>query len=289
MSERDSRLPFTVLMPDTANQPIEVHDHSVGLHMALVEKSYTKLLDQDWDGPGVYLLFDALQPDGSYGVYVGKAPAGVRARLTTHDAKKSWSRALLIRRATLHGLTSAHAGWLEGDLHDLLKAATKAKLHNIVPPGDDTVPSYDLGTLESFRDPIVRVMRLLGYSPDSADDEPSVSNATTGATKPGRPKGKQFYGVTVAEIIQAGLLTGHEQLISTRTGSPATAQLNPDGSVSYNGQVYATPSAAGVAVRGQATNGWDFWAVEVNGQTRRLSALRADYQAGIHKMAPRTP
>lgn len=270
---RDSRLPFTVLLADTPGQPIEIHDHSVGLHMLLVEKSSVHLLTTDWDVPGVYLLLAPVHGDGAFGVYVGKAPAGVRARLQQHERRRVWSRALLIRRATLHGLTSAHAGWLEGDLHELLTAAERAKVHNTQTPGDDTVASYDLRMLESFRDPIVRVLRLLGYETESTNNDPG------NAPGPGRRRRTTtFHGITVANLITAGHLTGDERLVSVNRSWPATARINADGTISYNNRTYPTPSSAGSAVKGGApVNGWDFWAVEGPTKSTRLSAIRELY------------
>jgi len=70
--------------------------------------------------------------DATFGVYVGKAPAGIRSRLLDHECKKQWARALLIQRDNQHGLNSAHVDWLEGDLYDLFDAADRARLHNSV-------------------------------------------------------------------------------------------------------------------------------------------------------------
>src|SRR5699024_1748966 len=199
-----------------------------------------------------------------------KAPAGVRARLQQHGRARKWSRALLIRRATLHGLTSAHAGWLEGDLYELFSAAENANLHNTQVPGDDTVPSYDLRTLESFRDPIVRVLRLLGYETESVD-----TDSTAGAS-PRRTK--THYGDTVADLIAAGLVAGGDRLVSVNGSWPASAAVKGDGSISYNDQNYPSPSSAAGAVKGGSANGWDFWAVERAGRSVRLSALRERYR-----------
>lgn len=269
-TSRDPRLPFTVLLADTPGQPIEIHDHSVGLHMVLVEKSFVHLLSTDWDAPGVYLLLDPVETDGTFGVYVGKAPAGVRARLQQHERKKAWGRALLIRRATLHGLTSAHAGWLEGDLYELFSAAERARLHNAMVPGDDTVPSYDLRTLESYRDPIVRVLRLLGYDPESTDSD-SAAGASPKRTN-------TYHGITVADLIHAGLIDVGARLASVNTSWPASAEIGTDGTTAYNDETYPTPSAAASAVKGGAANGWDFWAVEGPEKSVRLSVVRERYR-----------
>jgi hypothetical protein len=268
-ARRDARLPFTVLLPDTRLEPIENHDHSVALKMALVEKDAVALLGSEWDRPGVYILLDGVSEDSSFGVYVGKAPVGIRTRLLDHERRRQWARTLLIQRDIQHGLNSAQAGWLEGDLYELFDAADRARLHNTVKPGDDTVPGYDLRILESFRDPIVRVLRLLGYDPATADD--SAIDA--------RPKrSSKYHGIGLVELVQAGLLSSGATLVSTNSSWPATALLTEHAEVEYGGASYPTPSGAAAAVKSGPANGWDFWAVETPDGSTRLSALRARYQ-----------
>lgn len=268
-SRRDPRLPFTVLLPDTRLQPIEIHDHSVALRMALVEKDAVALLDSEWDRPGVYVLLDGVSEDSTFGVYVGKAPSGIRSRLLQHERKRQWVRALLIQRDIQHGLNSAQVGWLEGDLYELFDAADRARLHNTMKPGDDTVPGYDLRILESFRDPIVRVLRLLGYDPATADD-------TAVDVKPKRSS--TYHGIGLEQLLHAGLLQGGAKLVSTNGSWPATARVTSGATIEYGGADYPTPSAAATAVKNGPANGWDFWAVETPEGSTRLSALRARYQ-----------
>lgn len=268
---RDSRLPFTVLLPDTRTEPIEIHDHLTALRLCLVEKDGVKHLDDSWDVPGAYVLLDAPDADGSFGVYVGKAPAGIRSRLLDHERKKVWARAMLIRRDITSGLSSAQAGWLEGDLYELFDAAERAHLHNSVKPGDDTVPSYELRILETFRDPINRVLRLLGYDTSTEDD---TQNAT-----PARKRTARFHGIVLRQLFDAGLVGSGERLISTNGSWPASAVITSDGGIDYNGHRYDTPSGAAMAVKNGPANGWDFWAVERTDGSERLSTLRTFFAA----------
>lgn len=266
---RDSRLPFTVLLPDEPDEPVEIHDHSVSLRMAIVLKNSIARLGTDWDAPGVYVLLDAHDADGVYGVYVGKAPSGVRSRLMEHERRRSWSKALLIQRDNQFGLNSAHVGWLEGDLYELFEAAERAQLHNEVRPGDKTVASYDIRILESFRDPITRVLRLIGYDPASVDEtRPKSGLVTTSRAR---------YEGSLVEIIKAGILSGGEPLISTNSVWPATAQLQADGTIELDGRSFTSPSSAAASVKGGPANGWDFWAVEQEVGSKRLSSYRREY------------
>lgn len=269
----DNRLPFTVLLPDSWREPIEIHDQMTALCLAIVEKDSVRYLDDSWDRPGLYVLLDTPGPSGTFGAYVGKAPSGVRSRLGSHERGKVWNRALLIRRDTGIGLSSAQVGWLEGDLYDLLSASQLAVLSNAQKPGDDTLPSYELRILESFRDPINRVLRLLGYNTSTAGEATQSLPGTK--TKRRTPV---FHGIKLADLAAAGLVAVGDKLTSTQTLFPAVASVGPDGTVIYEGNQYPTPSAAGVAARGKETNGWDFWAVQNDSGSHRLSAIRKRYQ-----------
>jgi hypothetical protein len=53
------------------------------------------------------------------------------------------------------------------------------------------------------------------------------------------------------------------------------ARVRADGTIRYDGVVYKTPSAAGLAVRRRATNGWAFWEYEkAPGYWLTLSKIR---------------
>ncbi len=265
----DDAVPMTVLLPETAASPITLYDGGAALRMAIVERMGVPALSQlDWDRPGVYVLLDLPQSDGTWGCYAGQA-AALRTRLVQHVAKKDyWRRALLIQRDTTFGYNSAQIGWLEGRLYDLLDAAGDARLHNGNRPGDETLPAHERLALEASVAPIRRVLRLIGYDPASPDDQPG----------PGLPKKtSRFYGITAQDLIAAGYLTAGATLTSTNGAWPATATLLPDGKVRFGAVAHASPSAAASAVKGGAANGWEFWAVETPTGSLPLATLRARY------------
>lgn len=290
---RDTRQPFTVLLPDAPRTPIEIHDIEVGLAMALVDKSCVQLLDDQWNATGAYVLLGPVKDDSTYAVYVGKSPSGLRDRLMQHERERKWSRALLIRRVVLYGLTSAHAGWLEGDLYDLFSSAQRALVENRQRPRDDTVPPYDLRMLAALRDPIVRVLRMLGYETESAPealelplDEP-VEATPRKTSRTGLPasqvasrrrKTKTVYSVSLGDLINAGLVRPGDRLVSVSSTWPATAVVNAGGTIVFNGQSYPSMSAAAQAARdGGVANGWDFWALQASDGTTRLSTIRKQH------------
>jgi hypothetical protein len=266
-SPGDDRLPVTVLVPDTIAAPIEIYEQSAALRMAIVERAGVGALSAKWDQPGLYILIDRHGADGSWASYVGKAPAGIRARLLTHASHEDhWSRAVLIQRDTTHGFNSAQVAWLEGRVYDLLSAARNAILHNKNRPGDETLPAFERTALEASIEPIVRVLRLLGYDTSAPEDEPAPGPTTRTPT---------HHGVTVQDLMAAGLLSAGDQLTSTNGAWPAQAHIDDTGNVVHQGTVHFKPSGAASAVKGGAANGWDFWAVETPTGLVRLSTLRA--------------
>ena len=264
----DDRLPFTCLVPD-APGIIDIYDQTAALRMAVVERDAVHGLGDDWDVPGAYVLLDRPASDGTWSAYVGKAPAGLKARMPSHLRNRDqWCRVLLLQRDTTHGFNSAHAAWLEGRLHDLISASAQGSLSNQQRPGDDTLAPYDRLMLETTIDPISRVLRLIGYETAPPDDEPTPR--TRGRRTPTR------YTTTMSDLLAAGLLQPDTRLVSTYASAAADATVNEDGTITWDGRTYATPSAAGCAVRdGRATNGWAFWAIETPTGKVTLATLRA--------------
>lgn len=273
MTDQNTALPITVLLPETAGEPVVMYDKYAALKFAVVERAHAMRLGVEWDEPGNYILLDPPTPEGEWGAYVGKAsPGGVKSRLMTHlKSKDTWRRVLIIQKDTTHGFNSSEVGWLEGRLYDLLNAAENAHLHNGNRPSDETLPAFERAMLEASILPISRVLRLLGHDPATPDD----SAATVSLSR--APRSNRFHGVTVQNLIDAGLVSGGVGLVSTNGVWPASAVLNTDGTLTYENQTYPTPSAAAAAVKGGAANGWDFWAVEDTTGKTTLATLRARF------------
>lgn len=266
----DDASPLTVLLPESVSDPVEMYDPHAALRMAVIERDGVAGLGVEWDCPGVYVLLDPIDAEGTYGAYVGKAPSGLRSRMPDHVRKKDhWRRALLVARDTTYGFHSAHVGWLEGRLYDLLDAAEFARLANGNRPRDETLPAYERATLETCMVPIQRVLRLLGYNPETPSDTPAAPGAP-------RRRTSRFFGIEVTALIASGHLTPGTRLVSTNGVYPASAKVLDDGRIEFNGDPYDTPSAAASAAKdGKAANGWDFWAVEDTAGRTTLGTLRA--------------
>ena len=73
-----------------------------------------------------------------------------------------------------------------------------------------------------------------------------------------------------------GLFPGGKVIYATHKGKDYKAWVLPNGGIRYNGQIYASPSAAGKAIITKgAVNGWNFWkSKDKSGQLVRIANLR---------------
>ena len=98
------------------------------------------------------------------------------------------------------------------------------------------------------------------------------------ATKESR---KAFYGVRLADLIQAGLLDVGETLKGARLGTEYRATLLPPGKVRIEGgREFDTLSGAADHLTGKSNNGWEFWRVVRSGTWGELGRIREEYLAG---------
>lgn len=83
--------------------------------------------------------------------------------------------------------------------------------------------------------------------------------------------------VEIADLIGAGYLAAGQTLYS-RPGKYGghCGRILSDGRIEVAGEVFDSPSSAGIFVRKKSTNGWNFWRLEPNGR-RPLKEVRAEY------------
>jgi len=137
-----------------------------------------------------------------------------------------------------------------------------------------------LGRLEMLIDsPPVRPRA--GSMPSAPAPQPTVPSRKVSTGR--KPKGQDG----LADLIAAGALKTPLRLFSRYRRQPLEATLLPTGEVEFQGQRYASPSAAGEAARATVmgrkmrTNGWDFWQVEGDGgKPRTLGEARGAYLKG---------
>jgi hypothetical protein len=100
--------------------------------------------------------------------------------------------------------------------------------------------------------------------------------APTAVGEQAAPSGWSGYGVSVKDLLTAGLLTPGTLLLPARDDLDAIAEVLPDGRIQLDEEVYDTPSGAGRAALGMATNGWTFWIADTADGPRKLAELRAN-------------
>ncbi|SQE00902.1 Modification methylase BabI [Parafrankia sp. Ea1.12] len=91
-------------------------------------------------------------------------------------------------------------------------------------------------------------------------------------------KTRRSYGVTVADLLRAGLVFPEEGLIAHGGGAEHRATVLANGRIrTASGSSFTTPSGAAADARGVGCNGWEFWKVERNNQ--KLDAVRRRFRS----------
>jgi hypothetical protein len=102
---------------------------------------------------------------------------------------------------------------------------------------------------------------------------PSVGKART----PRRRRTKAHFDVTVAQLLEHGLLRAGTRLVGEYKGEQFAAELTGTGRIRIDtGEEFESPSPAAMAVLERASwNGWTFWCVSgPDGSTTRLTEIR---------------
>ncbi|MEJ7764699.1 MAG: hypothetical protein WKF86_04320 [Acidimicrobiales bacterium] len=263
----DDSLLGRLSLPVAPGEPATVVCKHPALRLAVVERASVAHLSNDWDVAGVYILLGPVASDGTYEAYVGKAALqGLRSRLKgpDHKNKDHWTRTLLVARDASEAFHSAEVGWLEGRLWDLLKNAPAAKLINKPQPKDETLHPSERTFLEACVGPVAGLLRVLGASPDTLDQLP-----------PRPTKKRRRYDETVADLIDAKLLSVGSGLHPMETKFTTVATVLADGSLQIGEVTYKAVSEAATVVAGSNRNGWDFWGVPSgSGSLVSLTSLR---------------
>ena len=125
-------------------------------------------------------------------------------------------------------------------------------------------------------EPIAKLAREVGVSWQRLH---GMLNPSTSSSPGAGPKPKTQD--PLADLIAAGVLKVPLRLFSQYKKQPFEATLLPTGEVEFQGQRYASPSAAGGAARAtvtgrkMATNGWSFWQTQGDdGKPRTLADVR---------------
>ncbi|GAA5207604.1 excinuclease ABC subunit C [Microbacterium kyungheense] len=262
----------TVQIPSSANAPIVADFTEHAIRVAYVAREeILRLAEAEWSSPGIYVL---LVDDGSRQIYVGQSTK-LRDRLAVHRRSNAqvpaWTRAVLIKRDTSHGFSSADIGYLEGRLAAELDAIPGLTVVKGKVDEDTTLSAPAMMPLDAIMPSIFAAIRLTGLRMDRLDDVPAQSAPTTTFTRTAIPG-------TVADLLAEGLLQAGSELYCTRHGLEGRGTIAPDGNILVNGAGYSNPSrAAAAAFDGTSSGGfggWEMWRVgSLSGPS--LSSLRA--------------
>jgi len=265
----DATFPLVLHLPHEVHAPIEIETGFAGLRMVYLPKSRISMLTPEWDARGAYVLLGPSEDAGCYWARVGKSsPGKLRQRVGWHVRNtKTWDRALLIASTVGNGFNSAQAGYLEGRLTEILDAAPAAQVHAKRRDKDDTLEDWQQAELEPGLQVVTAVMRLIGYPPDTLDQQED------GDRPPGTKRSRSE--TSVADLIEAKLIKPGTSLRARWGGYGEKAEVQADGNLVVEGSSFTSPSGAAKHVTGRATNGWDFWVVPSgDGSLRPLATLR---------------
>lgn len=98
---------------------------------------------------------------------------------------------------------------------------------------------------------------------------------------------RAFYGVGLADLMNAGLLAPGTQLVGSRSGQTFTVTVDEGARLLMpDGSVRTTPSGAADVLTGASNNGWDFWRTDIPGDNRTLGEIRTAFLGGDGAEAP---
>lgn len=96
-------------------------------------------------------------------------------------------------------------------------------------------------------------------------------------TPAARTRTSRFSGITLADVVGAGLVQPGTVLVSTYGAWPASATVATDATIEVAGGRHGSPSAAASTVKNGLANGWNFCAVVDSSARLTLADLRSDY------------
>ena len=218
---------------------------------------------EECSNPGVYVLSGIDAETGDDVVYVGEAEQ-VGKRIQSHKEKDYWNSSVFFVSKD-ENLTKAHVRYLEGKLISKAIDAGKSKVMNSQ-SGGSRLPESDAAEMDIFFENIIRLLPILGIG---AFHQPEGEKTETSNLYYCKIKGLSARGRRTANGFM--VLEGSEAVLRHRPSARWTKRLREDlvakGVLEESGDKYVfsknyefgSPSTAGAAVRGGATNGLTAW------------------------------
>lgn len=213
--------------------------------------------------PGVYLLTGKDEKSGEPALYIGEAES-VGKRLKGHSDKDYWVNAFVFVSKD-ENLTKAHIKYLEGKLISRANDIRKARLFNSTSSGAK-LPESDAAAMDVFLEKVYQLLPVLGvdlfsYVETKTPDEGKVLFCRIkGLVAQGRRTPNGF-------VVLKGSQAVFEHRRSAKWTKKKREDLIKTGVLIQKGDHYifsrdfefGSPSTAGSAIRGGATNGLIAW------------------------------
>jgi hypothetical protein len=220
-------------------------------------------------------------------------------RLSQADEVAAANTLGLISRSNMEGnilddLWSAHFvdRRVKNAIQDLFKTKDRALIRLIRSRAPRLTPKEIIDSLRRLDFRIESDTPIFAL-PVHADSEAALPQAAAPRTRTGKPKGRKTgskqrtkvrYGVTLKDLIAAGLLKPPVKLFRKTLSVLLEATVTANGAVEFEGKSYATCSTAAEYARSKATgrimhtNGWSFWQlIDSKGKKRTLLDIRREF------------
>jgi hypothetical protein len=269
-------IPLTVMLSTEKKTRglVSVFDDVAAIKAIKVSRARLSSIPDEWKtGCGFYILVSDIVGD-NFHAYVGKATQNnFYARLSAHRREKeNWSYAFLFQRDTSNGLNSTQASYAEGVIHKILNDCSWISVINNQTAGDKTLADHEVFYMNQVVKSAMRILNIFGYVVDEEVDTEKKKEDT----------GKTYYGVSIANLIKAGIIHEGEQVMSVMDKYPAEAIVGAKGII-FNG-IELAPSSSALEARKVidpsfpgTVNGWTFWGLFRNQTWMPISEFREHY------------
>lgn len=213
--------------------------------------------------PGVYFLTGTNPKSGEPALYIGEAES-VRKRLKKQSDKDYWNNVVVFISKD-ENLTKAHVKYLEGKLITHAQEIGKAELLNSASSGAK-LPESDTAEMDVFLEKIYQLLPILGVDlltsieTTPLDEKKLLYCKIKGLVAKGRRTSNGFVVLKGSQAVLEHRPSAkwtrkkREDLIDSRV-----LVQEDDHYIFSKDFEFSSPSAAGAAVRGGATNGLKAW------------------------------
>jgi len=240
------------------------------------------LAREESSNSGVYFLTGNDPESGKYSVYIGEAES-IRDRVKAHLEKDFWNHIVFFISKD-ENLTKAHIRYLEGQLIEHAKKASRAVLKNSQGSGAK-LPESDREDMEIFLEKMQQLLPALGIEvlvPQISGPEPTAERDILSC----EIKGLKATGyLTPNGIVVLGgsqaVLAARESSLKYPWATSLRDRLKEEGSLAVSGEClvftkdveFTSPSAAAAVVHGGQANGLTAWKNKAGKSLKELESI----------------